>query len=264
MIYYCDTDNYMTTNTEQIVAYCDQLLRPEQFKDYCPNGLQVSGKNQVAKIVTGVTACQRLLDKAIDVNADLILVHHGYFWKGEDQRVLSIKKNRLKTLLLNDLNLLAYHLPLDAHAEFGNNVQLAKLMDWQILSGIEGEPIGQSIVLLGELKQSLSSSQLAAQLCKNLRRKPLHIQGHNRLIKRIAWCTGSAQSYIEKVAQYSVDAFISGEISEQTVHLARELGVDYFAAGHHATESYGVQALGEHLAQKFDIEHQFIDIENPV
>ena len=122
----------------------------------------------------------------------------------------------------------------------------------------------KSIVLLGELKQSLSSSQLAAQLCKNLRRKPLHIRGHNRLIKRIAWCTGSAQSYIEKVAQYSVDAFISGEISEQTVHLARELGVDYFAAGHHATESYGVQALGEHLAQKFDIEHQFIDIENPV
>ena len=254
----------MAATADQIVNYCNQILTPEQFKDYCPNGLQVSGKSEIKKIVSGVTACQRLLDQAVQEGADLILVHHGYFWNSEEQIVVGIKKNRLKTLLCNDVNLLAYHLPLDAHAEYGNNIQLAKLMDWQVMSGIDGEPIGQSIVLLGQLQQSMQGSELAQQLSQKLSRAPVHIKGHDRAIKRIAWCTGSAQSYIQKVAEYEVDAFISGEISEQTVHLARELGVDYFSAGHHATESYGVQALGENLAQKFNIEHQFINIDNPV
>ncbi|EPJ47164.1 MAG: hypothetical protein OFPI_32320 [Osedax symbiont Rs2] len=159
--------------------------------------------------------------------------------------------------------MLAYHLPLDAHAKYGNNVQLANKMGWKICSGMNGE-IGEALVLLGELDRPMTAEQLSQQLGKVLNRQPLHIAGHNREIKRIAWCTGAAQSYIEEVAASGVDAFISGEISEQTVHLARELGLDYFAAGHHATESYGVQALGEHLAEHFSIEHQFIDIYNPV
>jgi dinuclear metal center YbgI/SA1388 family protein len=253
----------MSVPVNEIIAYTNSVLRPENFKDYCPNGLQVEGKQEIKKIVSGVTACQGLLDAALAAKADLILVHHGYFWKGEEQTIVSIKKRRLQTLLVNDLNLLAYHLPLDAHARFGNNVQLAKKMGWSITSGM-GSDVGQSIVLLGELETPLTAAQLNQKITQKLARAPLCIDGHQRLIKKIAWCTGSAQSYIEEVASYGVDAFISGEISEQTVHLARELGVTYFSAGHHATESYGVQALGEHLAAKFSIEHEFIDIANPV
>ncbi|NQZ30077.1 MAG: Nif3-like dinuclear metal center hexameric protein [Oceanospirillaceae bacterium] len=253
----------MSVSLEEIEIYCNKLLSSDSFKDYCPNGLQVAGANKISKIVTGVTACQQLLDSAVSVGADLILTHHGYFWRGEDQRVVSIKKNRLKTLLVNDISLLAYHLPLDAHAIYGNNVQLAKLMGWQVTSGMDA-PIGESIVLLGELQQAMSAAELACQIGQKLNREPLYIEGHNRPIKKIAFCTGAAQSYIEQVASFGVDAFISGEISEQTVHLARELGINYFAAGHHATESFGVQALGEHLAEKYDLEHQFIDVPNPV
>lgn len=253
----------MSVRVSEIIAYTNSVLKPENFKDYCPNGLQVEGKQEIKKIVSGVTACQGLLDAALAAKADLILVHHGYFWKGEEPTIVSIKKRRLQTLLVNDLNLLAYHLPLDAHAQFGNNVQLAQKMGWSIASGMDGD-VGQSIVLLGELETPLTAAQLSQQITQKLARTPLCIEGHQRLIKKIAWCTGSAQSYIEAVASHGVDAFISGEISEQTVHLARELGVTYFSAGHHATESYGVQALGEHLAAKFAIEHEFIDIANPV
>jgi len=256
-------DESMSVPINEIVAYCNQVLEPDKFKDYCPNGLQVAGTEKIKKIVSGVTACQQLLEAAVQANADLLLVHHGYFWPGEQQQVLSIKKNRLQTLLGNDLNLLAYHLPLDAHPKFGNNVQLANKMGWKISSGMNAE-IGEAIVLLGETEQSMTAEQLSQHLGLVLNREPLHIAGHKREIKRIAWCTGAAQSYIEEVANHGVDAFISGEISEQTVHLARELGLDYFSAGHHATESYGVQALGEHLAEHFSIEHQFINIHNPV
>lgn len=253
----------MSVDLTELENYCNKLLNSASFKDYCPNGLQVAGKTQVKKIVTGVTACQALLDAAVKEQADLILVHHGYFWRGEDSRVISIKKNRLKTLLLNDISLLAYHLPLDAHLKYGNNARLAQRMDWQITSGMDA-PLGESIVFFGETKQPISATTLSEQLASALHRQPLHIRGHNRLIKKIAWCTGSAQSYIEQVASYDIDAFISGEISEQTVHLARELGIDYFSAGHHATESYGVQALGAHLSEKFDLEYHHIDIPNPV
>ncbi|MFT5708814.1 MAG: dinuclear metal center YbgI/SA1388 family protein [Oceanospirillaceae bacterium] len=253
----------MSVTVDRLVEYCDQLLNAGNFKDYCPNGLQVSGKNNVKKIVSGVTASQLLLDAAIEADADLILVHHGYFWSGEDQCVVSIKRNRLKTLLVNDVNLVAYHLPLDAHAKFGNNVQLAKVMNWNVTSGMN-EALGQAIVLLGETHKAQAADTLCKELMTKLNSNVIHIKGHDRAIKKIAFCTGSAQSYIEKVAKHDVDAFISGEISEQTVHLARELGIDYFAAGHHATESFGVQALGEHLAQQFNIEHQFINIHNPV
>lgn len=253
----------MSVSTSKIVDYCNSYLAADQFKDYCPNGLQVAGSEQVKKIVSGVTACQALLDRAVQAQADLVLVHHGYFWRGESETITGIKGNRIKTLLVNDINLLAYHLPLDAHAEVGNNVQLAKLMNWRISEGMDGE-VGKAIVLLGETQTAVSGAALAQQLSSTLNREPLFIKGHDRDIKKIAWCTGAAQSYIEQVAALNVDAFVSGEISEQTVHLARELKINYFAAGHHATESYGVQALGEHLASKFGIEHEFIDIANPV
>lgn len=253
----------MSVTLNVLVQYCNELLKSNNFKDYCPNGLQVEGKPAVKKIVSGVTACQALLDKAALMNADLVLVHHGYFWKGEQDNIVSIKKKRIKTLLDNDMSLLAYHLPLDAHATLGNNIQLANKMNWTITSGVSGE-VGQSIALLGELKTAIPAQALAEQLANTLEREPLHLAGHDRLIKRIAWCTGAAQSYLEEAAQHNIDAFISGEVSEQTTHLVRELGVDYFSAGHHATERYGVQALGEHLAAEFQLEHHFVDIDNPV
>ncbi len=247
----------------ELVRYCEDLLDVGLFRDYCPNGLQVEGTQQIKKIVSGVTASQSLLDEAVAMQADLILVHHGYFWKGENERVVGIKKQRLSTLLSNDISLLAFHLPLDAHAELGNNAQLAKKMNWHVLSGLDGE-LGRAIGMVGELTEAQSADQFAAEMSQVLNRSVQHIQGIRRPIKKIAWCTGAAQNYIEKALELGVDAYISGEISEQTVHIAREAGIDYFAAGHHATERYGVQALGEHLAKRFGVEHCYVEIDNPV
>jgi dinuclear metal center YbgI/SA1388 family protein len=246
-----------------LVDYCNTLLAADAFNDYCPNGLQVEGAQQVQRIVTGVTASQDLLDAAVAAQADLLLVHHGYFWKGESAAIVGIKQRRLKTLLSNDLNLLAYHLPLDVHAEVGNNVQLAKLLGWQITGPLEvGNP--RSVGLEGELPEAQTGEQLVQALAAALGREPLFIAGHQRPVKRIAWCTGAAQGYIDKAIALGVDAFVTGEVSEPTVHAARENGIHFYAAGHHATERYGVQALGEHLAQKFGVEHRFIDMDNPV
>jgi dinuclear metal center YbgI/SA1388 family protein len=195
--------------------------------------------------------------------ADLLLVHHGYFWKGESAAITGIKQRRLKTLLTNDLNLLAYHLPLDVHPELGNNVQLAKLLGWQITGPLEaGNP--RSVGLEGVLPEAHTGEQLAQALAAVLGREPLFIAGHQRPVKRIAWCTGAAQGYIDKAIALGVDAFVTGEVSEPTVHAARENGINFYAAGHHATERYGVQALGEHLAEQFGLEHRFIDMDNPV
>jgi len=246
-----------------LVDYCNKLLAAYAFSDYCPNGLQVEGARQVQRIVTGVTASQDLLDAAVAAQADLLLVHHGYFWKGEPAVITGIKQRRLKTLLTNDLNLLAYHLPLDVHPELGNNVQMAKLLGWQITGPLEiGNP--RSVGLQGELPAAQSGEQLAQALASALGREPLFIAGHQRPVKRIAWCTGAAQGYIDKAIALGVDAFVTGEVSEPTVHAARENGINFYAAGHHATERYGVQALGEHLAQQFGVEHRFIDMDNPV
>lgn len=246
-----------------LVNYCDALLDSAAFNDYCPNGLQVEGRAEVTRVVTGVTASQALVDAAVEAGADLLLVHHGYFWKGEGAAITGIKQRRLKALLSNDLNLLAYHLPLDVHAELGNNVQLARLLGWSIAGGLEpGNP--RSVGLHGELPEPMSGEELAGQLAAALHRQPLHVAGNTRPIKRLAWCTGAAQGYIDKAIALGVDAFITGEISEPTVHAARENGIHFFAAGHHATERYGVQALGEHLAERYGIEHRFIDIDNPV
>ena len=252
----------MITRTE-CLSYLETLLEPNRFQDYCPNGLQVAGQENIHKLVTGVTASQALLDAALDLGADTILVHHGYFWRGEDQRIIGLKQRRLKQLLINDVNLIAYHLPLDAHHSLGNNAQLARLFDLEVDGRISGAG-DPAIGLCGCFTQEKTVPEFADNIRQVLGREPLVIQGHDRPMTTIGWCSGAAQGYIEQAAELGLDAFMSGEISEQTVHLARELGINYFAAGHHATERYGVKALGEHLAEQFDIQHQFVDIDNPV
>jgi dinuclear metal center YbgI/SA1388 family protein len=249
-------------NLEELVAYLDDLLEVDRFTDYSPNGLQVEGRPSVRKLVTGVTACQALLDAANERDADAILVHHGYFWRGEDARIVGIKRQRIQTLLQTDISLLAYHLPLDAHPVYGNNAQLGERLGFTT----EGQ-FGQTepaIGLYGHLAEAMTAAALTKHIAQVLQRAPLHIAGGASVIHNIAWCTGAAQGYIEQALSLGVDAYISGEISEQTVHIAREAGIHYFAAGHHATERYGVQALGEHLAAHFGLEHEFVDIENPV
>lgn len=247
----------------ELLDYLDSLLSPENFQDYCPNGLQVEGAAEIRKIVTGVTASQALIDAAIVEQADTLLVHHGYFWRGESAVVTGVKQQRLKKLLAHDINLFAYHLPLDAHPDYGNNVELARLLEIQLKGFIAGTG-KPALALHGELSQPMSLQALTQHVEKCLGRQPLVIQGHQQTIQKIGWCTGAAQGYIQQAAAMGLDAFISGEISEPTVHLARELGIHYLAAGHHATERYGVKALGQQLAKHFDLSVQFIDIENPV
>ena len=248
---------------DELLAYVAQLLNVEAFADYAPNGLQVAGRAEVQKIVTGVTACQALVDAAVERGADALLVHHGYFWKGEDPCVVGLKQRRLKALLGADINLLAYHLPLDAHPELGNNAQLAALLGLQT-EGTFGGGNGPDIGQYGSLAQPQSAEGFAALLAQKLGRAPQHITAGTTEIHSIAWCTGAAQSYLEQAAALGVDAFVSGEISEPTVHLAREHGLHYFSAGHHATERGGVVALGEHLTQRFGLAVEFVDIDNPV
>lgn len=244
----------------ELVNYTQQLMQVERFKDYCPNGLQVEGKSEVRKIVSGVTASMALLVAAHEAKADLVLVHHGYFWKNEDARVVGIKKNRIKFLLENDLNLMAYHLPLDAHQQYGNNVQLGRVLGITPLD-YAGDV---NLIALGYLAQAMKLQDFIQYIEHRLGRAPMVIGDLNRSVKKIAWCTGAAQNYLEIAIEMGADVFISGEISEQTTHLSVESGVSYISAGHHVTERYGVQALGEHLAEKFNIEHEFIDILNPV
>ena len=245
-------------NRTDLIAYCDEFLETGMFKDYCPNGLQVEGSDSVMKIVSGVTACQALIDTAIEEKADLLLVHHGFFWKGEPPVLTGIKKRRLKSLLSNDINLLAYHLPLDAHKKLGNNVLLAEKLGLTV----EQFFADNDIALTGCVKEQ-TGGEFRQNIADILDRDPLHIEA-DRMIIKVALCTGAAQSYIEQAIELGVDAFISGEVSENTWHIAKENNIHYFSAGHHATERYGVQALGEHLASRFGLEHKFVDINNPV
>jgi len=245
---------------EELVNYLDGLLQPGRFRDYCPNGLQVEGRPEIVRLVAGVTASQALVDAAVERHADAILVHHGWFWKGEDGRVTGIRRKRLGSLLASDINLLAYHLPLDAHPELGNNAQLALRLGW-LPEGRFGE---QDIAWHGALAEACELPALTARVAAVLGRPPLVVAGDGRPVRRIGWCSGGAQGYFEQAIALGVDAYLSGEISEQTVHLARESGVAYLAAGHHATERYGVQALAGHLAQQFGIACEFVDLDNPV
>ncbi|WEJ63206.1 Nif3-like dinuclear metal center hexameric protein [Thiomicrorhabdus lithotrophica] len=242
----------------ELESYLKAFLNIDAYKDYAPNGLQVEGKNEIQKIVTGVTACQALIDAAIELKADAILVHHGYFWKSEPEVITGFKQKRIKSLLMNDMSLFAYHLPLDGHEELGNNAQLGKL--WQ-LQDITPEP---GLVRLGELKQALSINEFVEQVSDTLDRQVLHLPGGPEMVKTVAWCSGGAQGYINQAIDWSADVYISGEVSEQTTHLAKECGIHYLAAGHHATERVGVKALGEHLAEHFGLECIFVDIGNPV
>lgn len=241
--------------------YLNELLEPANFKDYCPNGLQVEGKSDVKKIVTGVSACQQLIDKAVEKNADALLVHHGFFWNAENPCIVGMKKNRISTLLQYQINLFAYHLPLDAHLEFGNNVQLAKTLNFEIDSREENK---NNLLFSGKLFEPMMGHEFSSYLSEKLHREPLYIPGNDALIKTIAWCTGAAQDFISDALELGVDAFLTGEVSERTVHFARENEINFYAAGHHATERYGIKALGDHLAEKFSLEHEFVEVHNPV
>ncbi len=244
------------------VDEAQRYLNAASIADYCPNGLQVEGRPQVRRIVSGVTASQALVDAAVAAEADVLLVHHGYFWKGENPCVTGMKQRRLKTLLAHDISLLAYHLPLDLHPEVGNNVQLARQLQITVEGPLEpGNP--RSVGLVGSLAEPLSAVDFARRVARVLGREPLLVEG-TELVRRVGWCTGGGQGYIDQAIAAGVDLYLSGEASEQTFHSARENGISFIAAGHHATERYGVQALGEYLARRFALEHLYIDCPNPI
>jgi dinuclear metal center YbgI/SA1388 family protein len=248
------------TDAKTLGQALDALLQPEKFRDYGPNGLQVEGDREVKRLVSGVTASRALIEAAIAANADAILVHHGLFWRGQDGRVTGWMRERLRLLLAHGIHLFAYHLPLDAHAELGNNAQLGRLLGFQT-SGRFGE---QDLGFVGAPSTPWSCAQhLADHVADVLGRHVTCVGGTDQTVLRVAWCTGGAQSYFEAAIAQGVDAFLTGEISEPQAHLARETGVAFLACGHHASERYGAPAVGAHVAQMLGIEHQFIEIDNP-
>lgn len=246
---------------EALVAYLDEVLDAGRFRDYCPNGLQVMGDRPVRRLVAGVTASQALIEAAVARGADALLVHHGYFWKGEDPCLVGVKRERLARLLASGMSLIAYHLPLDAHPEWGNNAGFARAMGWAVEGAFGGEP---PLVLHGRPATPLAPRTLVEHLDEVLGRTPTWISGGDHDVTRLGWCTGAAQDFIEAAAAQGLDAFVSGEISERTVHLAREAGIHYFAAGHHATERFGVRALAAHLGERFGLDWEYVDLDNPV
>jgi dinuclear metal center YbgI/SA1388 family protein len=246
------------TDRQEIHTALDTLLQPERFKDYCPNGLQVEGGQHVQKMVSGVTASLALIEAAIAVEADTLLVHHGLFWRGQDGRVVGWMRQRLALLLAHNINLFAYHLPLDAHSELGNNAQLGQRLGLQPTQRFGDQELGW----LGNAAFA-SSQALADHVQTQVGRSIVLVPGKTAPIQRVAWCTGGAQDYFEAAIDAGADAFITGEISEPQAHLARETGVAYLACGHHATERYGAPAVGAYVAAQFGIEHMFIDIDNP-
>jgi len=242
-------------------TYLNKLLDIAKFHDYCPNGLQVEGRREVRRLISGVTASLDFLEAAIAARADAVLVHHGYFWRGENPCLTGMKRQRVALLLAHDISLLSYHLPLDAHPELGNNAQLSYRLGLRETGRFGDQGIG----MFGILPLNISNlKELRVSVEQTLSRAPLVIGDDARLVKRVAWCTGAAQDYFGDAIDLGTDVFITGEISERTVHLARESGVAFISAGHHATERYGVQALGEHISEKLGISHQYIDIDNPV
>jgi dinuclear metal center YbgI/SA1388 family protein len=242
----------------ELTAALNGLLTPERFKDYGPNGLQVEGKPTLRKLVSGVTASLGLIEAAIAAKADAVLVHHGLFWRGQDGTVTGWMKKRLQALLAHDINLYAYHLPLDAHPSLGNNAQLGQLLGYTA-NGSFGD---QNLGLIGDCEPT-DATQLAAHLKNKLNHPIVQVESSSLAIKRIAWCTGGAQSYFEDAIAAGADAFITGEISEPQAHYAREMNVAYFACGHHATERYGAQAVAGHVAAQLGLVHEFIDVDNP-
>jgi dinuclear metal center YbgI/SA1388 family protein len=252
----------MSTTRQELLQAFDALLQPARFKDYGPNGLQVEGKAQIQKIVSGVTASRALIEAAIAAQADAIFVHHGLFWRGQDGCVTGWMKQRLALLLAHDINLFAYHLPLDAHAELGNNAQLGLQLGLRATARFGEQDLG----FLGGRADGgsfASASVLAEHLEKLLNRPVVQVARAQSAIKTIAWCSGGAQGYFEAAIAAGADAFITGEISEPQAHYAREMGVAFFACGHHASERYGAPAVAAQVAAQFGLAHQFIDIDNP-
>ena len=249
----------MNISRNELLRGLDGLLQPERFKDYGPNGLQVEGKDSIQRIVSGVTASRALIEAAIAARADALFVHHGLFWRGQDGRIVGWMKERLRLLLAHDISLFAYHLPLDAHPELGNNAQLGRVLGWQA-----DQRFGEQELGCVAPAAFADAQALAAHVERVLGRAATLVPGDSaRAIRRVAWCTGGAQGFFEAAIAAGADAFITGEISEPQAHLARETGVAFIAAGHHATERYGAPAVAAHMAAQYGLEHQFIDIANP-
>ena len=248
---------------KQLAAYLNRYLEVRRFSDYCPNGLQVEGRARVKSLVSGVTACLDLVEAAVDARADAVLVHHGYFWQGEPAPLVGMKARRVRRLLETGTSLLAYHLPLDAHPEVGNNVCLARELGLRV-EGVLDDDQAVPLAMFGRTTAPVESATFMRVMTRVLGREPLWIPGGGEMIHTVGWCTGAAQDYVHYAVARGLDAFVSGEVSERTTHIAREENIHYFAAGHHATERYGVQALGAHLADEFALEHRFIEIDNPV
>ncbi len=244
----------------ELEDYTGRLLEIDRFRDYCPNGLQIEGNRDIARIATGVTASLAFLEKARDFEADAVFVHHGYFWKGSDPRITGMARRRIALLLESGMSLFAYHLPLDAHPEFGNNAMLAKRLGISV-QGRFGE---QNIAMIGELDRSVTLEEFGEAVSTKLSRTPLLVGDGKKTLRTVSWCSGAAQGMLLEAATLGADAFLSGEISEHTVHEALESGVAYISAGHHATERYGIRALGEHLSERFGLRHEFIDCDIPV
>ncbi len=249
-------------NRSELTQYLSEFLQISNYKDYAPNGLQVQGREEIKTIVTGVTACQALIERAVELNADALLVHHGFFWKGEPEVLTGMKYQRIQSLIKNDINLYGYHLPLDGHPMLGNNAELARALGIIDAQAVESSP--QGLVWQGHLNTPMSLTDFKGKLANALGREALHLGDTDREIHHLAWCSGGAQDYIDLAVELGADAFISGEVSERTFHSAMEQNIHYFSAGHHATERFGIKALGEHLADKFGFTHHFVDIVNPV
>lgn len=248
---------------QDILQWCDQTLLSSEFKDYAPNGLQIEGKADVKKIVCAVTASLDAIDAAIEAQADLLLVHHGYFWKGEPAPITGMRGARIKKLIQHDISLVGYHLPLDAHPSLGNNAAIAELLELeniQALNPNDRHPIGN----IGYLKQAISAEAFKQQLSDVFNREIIHLPSTTEKIQKIGFCTGAAQDFITQAAEQGCDAYISGEVSERTFYEARELNVHYFACGHHATERYGVQRLAQALSKQFDVEAIYYEQGNPI
>ncbi len=248
---------------QDIIQWCDQTLKSPEFKDYAPNGLQIEGKTEVHKILAAVTASQDAIDAAIRENADLLLVHHGYFWKGEAYPITGMRGKRIKSLIQHDISLLAYHLPLDSHPSLGNNAAIADLLKLELIEALDPSE-RHSIGNTGYLNQPMPVEDFKKFVSEKLKFDAIHLPADKTMIEKVGFCTGGAQDFIIKAAEQGCDAYISGEVSERTFYEAKELGVHYFACGHHATERYGVQRLGQAISEQFDIEYVYFELNNPI
>ena len=247
----------------EIIQWCDQTLKSPEFKDYAPNGLQIEGRAEVKKILCAVSASHTAIEAAIEFGADMLLVHHGYFWKGEPYPIAGMRGKRIKALIQHDISLVGYHLPLDSHGTLGNNIAIADLLELQNLEQLdpaERHPIGN----IGYLKQAMSPEAFKAYVSERLGFDAIHLPSDKTSIYKVGFCTGGAQDYIHKAAAQDCDAYISGEVSERTFYEAQELNVHYYACGHHATEKYGVQRLAKAISEQFNIEYSYFELNNPI